>query len=144
MKLSDFFKKYQDICDRQRCLKVRYEKEFADYKETLDYGIRHGVYDVGVVDSNQYTAAFRSFNIEEMKRILFDKLNADYMKHFSRMENEKRDLVKAVGTVGFSMNMQCNKQRYNVCSIQVCFMLMLICYILGFVSRYVDLMEFCW
>ena len=142
MKLNDFFKKYQDICNRQRCLKLRYEKEFADYKETLDHGIRHGVYDVDY-DSNHYMAAFRSFNIEEMKRILFEKLNADYVRHFSRMENEKRDLVKAVGTVAFSMNMQCNKQSYTVRSFQVCFIVLLMCYILGFVSRYVYLMEFC-
>ena len=135
MDFGSCFSRYLQIVHRQKWLKTQYKRKMDAYQNTLDYGIKHGGYDADQFDYNYYNVAVRLADVEEIKRLLLERLHAEYMEYFTELENEKRNLIACFQSVSYLHDnnpLDEDNSEINLClgSLFICVMICLLWYVL--------------
>ena len=90
--MNDSIKRYFEIMIEQDNLKLHYDKRFNNYKNVLCYNLYND-------DVTQYSAAFKLSSIQEIQRLLFEKLNNEYCYRYTELEKEKSRLLAIITNI---------------------------------------------
>ena len=92
MSVDCSYKKYASIVQKQKYLKLHYQKRFLCYKNTLNnYFLANDNFYV-----NEYSVVFRISKLKEIEMLILDKLNIEFNERYYELEKDKIELITVI------------------------------------------------